>query len=149
MNQVLSDTYKHARRVVIAIVGLVVGVAVSRFSGADATFLAAASARDITAGLRMARSEAIGKNEEVAFTIDVRNRWYRVASRKEVALPETLNLALYTAAAELVNADVGSIRFFSDGSSTGGRVRIGAANDTSALQIIAVDWLTGNVSVQE
>ena len=133
--------------VVMAIVGLVVGVVATQFTGIDSTAQATASARDIAAGLRSARSEAIATNRDVVFTIDVENRRYSTPSGKAVVLPDTLNLALYTASSELADSETGGIRFFTDGSSTGGHIRITVEAETT-VTTVAVDWLTGNVSIQ-
>ena len=133
--------------VVMAIIGLIVGVVATRFTAADPAVQAAASARGIAAGLRSARSEAIATNKEVLFIVDVANRHYRVSSGKVVAMPETLNFALHTAASELADAEAGGIRFFADGSSTGGHIRITAQSDPAAPMTVAVDWFTGKISV--
>lgn len=133
--------------IVMVIVGLAIGVVATQFTSADASAQAAASARDIAAALRSARSEAIATNREVVFAVDVEKRRYGLPDGKAVALPEALDLALYTASSELADTQTGGIRFFSDGSSTGGRLRITVRADV-AVTTVAVDWLTGNVSIQ-
>ena len=57
-----------------------------------------------------------------------------------------LELKLYTAQSEIVDDRRGAIRFYPDGSSTGGRVTV-AAGERRLL--VDVDWLTGRVSIKE
>jgi general secretion pathway protein H len=53
-------------------------------------------------------------------------------------------MKLYTAQADLVSDAVGSVRFFPDGGSTGGRVTIAAGERKFDVDI---DWLTGRVAI--
>ena len=66
-------------------------------------------------------------------------------SARQFQLPEQLELKLYTAQSEIVNERQGAIRFFPDGSSTGGRVTL-ASGERKFL--VDVDWLTGKVSIR-
>jgi general secretion pathway protein H len=101
-----------------------------------------AAVRTLAAGLRAARSEAIASNREIAFALDVERRRFRVGTGPITPLPQHIALVLEAARAEQIDAAAGSIRFFSDGSSTGGRIVVehGAGRDA-----IAVDWLTGRI----
>jgi general secretion pathway protein H len=65
---------------------------------------------------------------------------------KPRVLPERLELKLYTAQSEVRDERHGAIRFYPDGSSTGGRVTL-AAGERKLL--VDVDWLTGRVSIKE
>jgi len=47
---------------------------------------------------------------------------------------------------ESPNDDTGGIRFFPDGSSTGGRISVARGQRTL---VVEVDWLLGRVSVNE
>ena len=53
---------------------------------------------------------------------------------------------LYTAQSEIVDDKHGAIRFYPDGSSTGGRVTL-ASGERKFL--VDVDWLTGRVTIKE
>jgi general secretion pathway protein H len=61
-------------------------------------------------------------------------------------LPESVRLGLFTAEAELSGEGLGSIRFYPDGSSTGGRVSLEAAGKR---RLVDVNWLTGAVVIRE
>jgi general secretion pathway protein H len=59
-------------------------------------------------------------------------------------LPKTAALSVFTAKSEAVEDKVASIRFFPDGSSTGGAISI--ANGGTKFRV-DVDWLTGSVTI--
>ncbi len=131
--------------VVLALVALVLALVPPMFSrGVSGTELRA-TARIFTAELRGARSEAIARNAEVAFTIDVEAGSYGVgAAAGSRRVPEGLTLVLVTAESEQVGLRRGSIRFFPDGSSTGGRITVSRGDKAYD---VTVDWLTGRVSL--
>ena len=61
-------------------------------------------------------------------------------------LPEGMEIQLTTARSEVMSDEVGSIRFFPDGGSTGGRVDL-LVNGRE--YVINVAWLTGEASLQK
>jgi general secretion pathway protein H len=79
------------------------------------------------------------------FVLDVRNRTFKGPGGSG-NLPETLTLTLVGAATERIDRDVGGIRFYADGSSTGGRVTVASGEREYR---VGVDWLTGQVTVAE
>jgi general secretion pathway protein H len=105
------------------------------------------AARAVAAGLRDARGTAIATQHTAALTLDLEGRSFEVSGgRRARALPERLELKLYTAQSEIVDERRGAIRFYPDGSSTGGRVTV-ASGERRLL--VDVDWLTGRVSIKE
>ena len=105
-----------------------------------------ATAAELAAGLRLARSEAIVTNRPVAFDIDLVGHRYRVGTRTPRHLPADLSLELLTISGEALNGREGDIRFNPDGSSTGGRISLA---DGRRRIGVGVDWLTGRVSVAD
>ena len=106
-----------------------------------------AAARDVAGGLKRAQSRAIARNEEVVFVLDLNAHHFRVGGEREARpLPDRVGLRLYTAQSELVDSAIGAIRFYPDGSSTGGEV---ALSSGAREYHVAVDWLTGRVRVRE
>lgn len=104
-----------------------------------------ASARDVATGLRYARSLAISTNTDVTFDVDVEARRFAVSrGRRTGSFPKDAEIILTTARSELFGDGAGSIRFFPDGTSTGGGVEIVRANRRF---LITVDWLTGRVAI--
>ena len=104
-------------------------------------------ARDVTRVLREARAQAIRTNREATVTVDVAERTYRLGddgTPQRISVGVTVTLK--TAESELVEPDVGRIRFFPDGTSTGGLVSLERGGRTYN---IAVDWLYGRVQMVE
>jgi general secretion pathway protein H len=128
----------------LAILGLALSVIArykppwSRGLGIEAT------AAELAAGLRLARSEAILTNQSVAFDLDLGGHRYRVGTGAPRRLPTELSITLLTIAGEARDARYGDIRFNPDGSSTGGRISL---VDGQRRLAVGVDWLTGRVSV--
>lgn len=104
-----------------------------------------ASARQIAAGLRKARSEAVAHKNETTLTVDVERRQFELSGDKRIyLLPEKTVVNLFTAQSELMDAKTGSIRFYPDGSSTGGRVTL---SRDERKYMVDVDWMTGRVKI--
>lgn len=104
-----------------------------------------AAARQIAAGLRKARSEAVAHKNEVALTVDVERRQFVLSGDTHLyRLPEKIDVSLFTAQSELMDAKTGAIRFYPDGSSTGGRVTLSRGERKYRVD---VDWMTGRVKI--
>lgn len=131
---------------VIALLALAATVVVFFVSRSLTTQNIQAAGRDLVAALRYTRGQAIVKREEQALELDVEKRAYTAPYRPEVTLPEKMELKLLTAANEQVSATTGRVRFFPDGSSTGGRVSLIAGERTWQVEIA---WLTGEVRLRE
>jgi general secretion pathway protein H len=100
----------------------------------------------VVAGLRRAREEALNRQAPATLTVDVAARAFTVdASGEHRQLPARVRLSLFTARSEVEDEDRGRIRFFPDGSSTGGRVTL--SGDGREYHV-DVDWLTGQVRVR-
>ncbi len=103
------------------------------------------SARDVAAALRLTRSRAITANREAEFALDLANAVYRPAgAAAPVALPRGVSIVLFSAEDERLSGTVGAIRFFPDGSSSGGDVVLSRGGERYD---VLVDWLTGGVSI--
>jgi general secretion pathway protein H len=101
--------------------------------------------RDIAASLKIARSQAINQQRESRLTLNVKDKLiYLGEQKKRLELPEDTELLLVTASAEQQSEDEGSILFFPDGSSTGGRIEIAYDQDRF---LIDVNWLTGKIKI--
>jgi len=131
--------------VVLFILGLAYAVAGpllgDNVSGLD---LKAAS-RQLAAGLRKARGIAVTERGQTVLTLDVDGRKFSISGDAKIYdLPKKLDYSLFTAQSEISQEKIGSIRFFPDGSSTGGRITVSAGE---ARQAVDVDWVTGKVQV--
>ena len=129
--------------VVMVLVGLlftVVGLSVSRsVSGAEIRN----AAREVTAGLRHTRGQAIIQREQQVFHVDTNALTWQAAGRDPVDLPEGMDITINTARSELTGEAAGGIRFFPDGASTGGSVVLHAGQREWH---VTVGWLTGEIS---
>jgi general secretion pathway protein H len=120
---------------------LVLGVP---FRGASIADLKAA-ARTLASGLRQAQSTAMATRRDALLTIDLEAREFQVTGVEATrSLPKDLEVSLYTAQQEVTSDKKGAIRFYPDGSSTGGRITL-AVKERKYL--VDVDWLTGRVSI--
>ena len=131
--------------VVLTLMGFIVAIALPTFGGGVSTAGLKSAAREVAAGLRYARGQAIAQRTEALLVLDVDARTFTLPPDTHLhRLPERLELKLYTAQRDLVSDKVGAIRFFPDGGSTGGRVTL--ASGERKLEV-DVDWLTGRVAI--
>lgn len=130
---------------VIVIIGFA-AISIGISSGHDTAEIKAA-ARDVLSALRFARGEALMAHEETTVDFDLENNTYTVSHRDKVYdIPEEVSLTVVTAQSELTGQGMGSIRFFADGSSTGGRVTL--ERETAKWQI-DINWLTGAAELND
>jgi general secretion pathway protein H len=132
--------------VVFAIMALIVGILMPLGARQRERAALASSARQIAAAMRLTRSRAVVENRPMAFLVDVQKDLYRAGMAAPTALPPAYRVALMTTEDQMLSDSVGSIRFYADGSSTGGGVALSGA---AGRYDILVDWLTGGVSVHE
>ncbi|MEO8536295.1 MAG: GspH/FimT family pseudopilin [Betaproteobacteria bacterium] len=131
--------------IVIALMAIVAGFVVPMFGGPVSTSELRAAARQLAAGLRLARSEAVSQRRETFLVVDVAGKRFKVdREAREHALPSRVDLKLFTAQNDLVDQSVGSIRFFPDGGSNGGRITVASG---ARKFDVDVDWLTGRVAI--
>jgi general secretion pathway protein H len=131
--------------VVIAIIGVVLafvpGFVLRGQPGLDVDV----AARSIADALREARSQAVLQNREQLFALDVEERLFRAGQqRAPVQIDKGIEVTFQTARSELMSDTIGQIRFFPDGSATGGR--IGLTLEGQHAEVV-VDWLSGLISV--
>ncbi len=106
-----------------------------------------ASSATVASVFREARSIAIRDNREQRVIVDFDARTLQIGSAgRKHQLSGSVGISLYTATSELEGKKRGAIRFFPDGTSTGGRVTLLA--DARTNEII-VHWLTGHVEIRE
>ena len=128
--------------VIAALALALVGTSISRsISGAEMRN----AARKVAASLRYTRTQAILTKSEQVFLVDTEKRSFQAANREAEQLPEGLNVELNTARSELTSEAAGGIRFYPDGGSTGGNVRLEA---NGRVYQVNVTWLTGEASLQ-
>lgn len=128
--------------VIASLVLAMVGTSISRnISGAEMRN----AARKVAASLRYTRTQAILTKSEQVFLVDTENLTYQAGEKKAESLPEGMKVELNTARSELTSETVGGIRFYPDGGSTGGNVRLEA---NGRIYRVNVAWLTGEASLE-
>ena len=126
---------------VLVIAGLLMGVVATSLSEGP---VLRKSAREVAASLRHARSVAVLQQQQVVWSMNIDSKQFWVEGKGEKReLHNTVSAKVNTAASEVVSAQQGNIRFFPDGSSTGGSVEVTANNQTYKVN---VEWISGRVS---
>jgi general secretion pathway protein H len=97
-----------------------------------------AAAQVIAARLRQAQAESVGSNAERFFKIDLKNA---TLLEPKYALPSGTSLHIETAEGQ-ITGDLATIRFFADGSTTGGKIILNKGDNKIELDI---NWLDGAV----
>jgi general secretion pathway protein H len=104
-----------------------------------------ASARTLASGLRTAQTTAMATRRDAQLTLDLETHEFLVPGVTQPRkLPDGIDIKLDTAQSEVTSDKRGSIRFYPDGSSTGGRITVAAGE---RKYLVDVDWLTGRVSI--
>ena len=130
--------------VVILLIGIAsAAVAVSVTQGLTSARFNAASS-ELAAGLRATRAQAIVQSRQEVFDVDIHAASYRGVDGREILLPQGMDLGISSAKEDQPNEHTGRIRFFPDGSSTGGRITL---RHGQREWHVNVSWLTGAVSV--
>jgi general secretion pathway protein H len=130
---------------VLLLLGIAYGLAGPMLGDGSVGLDMKSAARQLAAGLRKARSTAVTGQQEAVLTLDVEQRSFSVTGDPKIyALPKRIDIKLFTAQSEVVGGQSGAIRFFPDGSSTGGRISVGIGE---SLQEVDVDWLTGRTKI--
>jgi len=131
--------------IVLSLMAVIAAMVVPIFSGGVSTAELKGAAREVAAGLRVARSEALATRRETRVVLDLEHRSFEIERDKRThTLPREIELKLFTAQSDLVNDRVGAIRFFPDGGSNGGRVTLAVGERKFNVD---VDWLTGRVAI--
>jgi len=131
--------------VVLAIMTFIIAVIPPLFTNVIAGANVKSAARELAAGLKYARSLAIERQEETVLTLNVDQKFFLINEKqKPLHVPDDTTIALITAGSELISSRAGHIRFFPDGSSTGGQIKLSRA---ASEFLIDVNWLTGKVRI--
>jgi len=119
-----------------------IGINIS--SGNQSSQLKAAT-RDLVSALRYARGQALISHQTVAVAINLAENSYKISNRDRVySLPAKIELTLVIAQDEFKDDETGRIRFYTDGSSSGGRITLECGD---LLYKINVNWLSGKIEI--
>jgi general secretion pathway protein H len=133
--------------VVLAIGGLLLAVTPPLITAAMPAVELKAAARRTAGGLRLAREIAIADGRDAAWVLDIEGNRYGIeGDHRSGSLPDGLELELVAAEEEMRSESVGAIRFYPDGSSSGGRIILKRGD--GGYQV-GVNWLTGRILIAE
>ena len=133
--------------VVLTLIALIASLATPMLGRAIPGTELKTAAEGLRAELRLARSAAIQDNRESWVTVDLEAGTYRRdAARRSQQVPKAIELSMVTARSERIDDTEGRIRFYPDGTSTGGAVRLSREGRTYN---VAIDWFDGRVSIDE
>lgn len=132
---------------VLAITGSLAMLAAPNFAPALASARLKATTRDMASALRQARNLAMRQRRDVRLTLDIQQHLYRISGESRIHhVPDEIDLKLFSADSEILSPERGSVRFFPDGSSTGGRITLSTGG---RQQFLDINWLTGQVLLRE
>jgi general secretion pathway protein H len=133
--------------VVLVIATLLFTLIPPLFSGALPSVRLKGAARDLVVVMRDVRSQAIITNTEQTIYLDTEAQAYHVGSGKPSSLPEGITITMQPHAEETrLETRQPYLRFFPDGSSSGGLFIL---QDSSRSYQLDVDWLTGAIQISE
>jgi general secretion pathway protein H len=133
--------------IVLVISSIVMATLIPNFGPAIARAQLYSATRDVASALRHVRGQAMLQGQDALFELNTEQHLYRVTGRSKLyKLPSEVQLGLYTTSSETLDEGTGRIRFFPDGSATGGRVTLIANKQT---RVVDVNWLTGEVRMGE
>ncbi len=128
---------------VLTLIGLMFGlVAISMGRGVSNAEIRNAN-REVAAALRYTRSLAMRSHREQVFAVNIENKSWQAADRRPVQIPRDMDITIDTARSEMTGESTAGIRFFADGSSTGGRIKL---SSDGREWVVGVEWLTGEIT---
>ena len=125
---------------VLAIIGLAAAIALPALRRPPDALRIEGAARTLMSALRFSRAPAIARNDDVIVTMHADRRRLESSTGPAVQLDLEIAVEMVFAASEQRRRAAGAIRFFPDGTSSGGDIVL-ALNKQRAR--ISVDWLTG------
>jgi len=132
--------------VVLVIISISLIIVAPNFKSSNINAASQYKIKEIMTLMSDTRNQAIRKNKEFVFFIDVENKQYWSSS----ALPKKniltdFEVKVLAAETEYLNEMTGGIRFYPDGSSTGGTISLNRNNESHHIN---VDWLTGHTNLR-
>jgi len=126
---------------VLVIAGMLMGVVATSLTEGP---VLRKSAREVAASLRHTRSIAILQQKEMIWSMNIQDKNFWVGGKGgKRDLHRTIDAKINTASSEVVSSQQGNIRFFPDGSSTGGSVELTMRGQTFKVN---VEWISGRIS---
>ncbi len=134
--------------VVIGLIGLMSAAILPRIFSSSDRYSLSADVRSVVSLLRESRAMAIESHDEKVISFNLTTKEYSISGEKDkFFLDDNTEIEVFTAESEITADDkLASIRFFPDGSSTGGRIKLVYDEEARGIDII---WVTGQVNIVE
>lgn len=133
--------------IVIVIIAMGAAVVAPNIGAGNQTATLNGAAREIASGLRFARGHALSYRKETILLLNLEDNTYRITDKeKRYKISGDIEVSLDIAQSQLIDESEGGVRFFPDGSSTGGRITLELAESKRQLDI---NWLTGQVVIDD
>ena len=131
---------------VLVVLATAAGLIAARFAGRHDGDALQSAAHELASRLRAARAAAIRQTADRAVVIDMANRVVTAGKGiPQLKIADAISISSATSATEQPTPASAGIRFFPNGASTGGRIRL----ETERLAYeVRVNWLTGRVAVE-
>ena len=132
--------------VVLVILSIALGGSVMFALGRSGTASLPRVSSQVASLIGSASTRSILTQREVLVVIDPVANELSTIGEDVIHIPERFSVEVITAKSELTEADHAAIRFFPEGGSTGGSIRLSADGSVFSIEI---DWLTSRVSIVE
>lgn len=130
--------------VVLAIAALLAAVTVPALRTPSRTLLET-SVQQVAAVMRLARATAQATNNEALVIFDLEGRQVQFLTAEPYILPQGVEVQFVSAHPERRGESIAGMRFYPDGTSSGGEITLIHAERRSR---ILVNWLTGSTEIQ-
>jgi general secretion pathway protein H len=128
----------------VVILALALGSVTLRLSRPSDRLTLDALAAETASRARAARDAAMRSGRDSILRVDLGRRIIAAESGKPVTFPEDVTITVLASRADTAGG-ISDIRFFPDGSSTGGVIRLGGAGGQHEIRI---NWFTGRVRIE-
>lgn len=133
--------------VVLLIVVLGFSVIGTNISSGNKSSQLKALTRDLASALRYARGQALISHEEITVAINLAENTYQVSNKDKLYhFSDEIEVTLVIAQDEFKDEETGQLRFYADGSSSGGRITLEWGE---LVNEIDVNWLSGKVDISD
>ena len=130
--------------IVLVLGAMLAGVVATSMSGGP---VLRKTAHEVMSSLRHARAIAVMQQKPIVWKMDIETKkfWIDAVGRKSKKMNKKIDAKIHTAESEVISQSVGGVRFFPDGSSTGGKVDLIYKKQK---YVVNVEWISGRISLQ-
>lgn len=133
--------------IVIVIIAVTAAVVAPNIGSGNQTATINGAAREIASALRFARGHALTHRKESVLMLNLEDNTYRLTDKDKIyKIAKEIAVSLDAAQSQVLDENHGGIRFFPDGSATGGRITLELGTNKRQLD---VNWLTGQVEIED